>query len=61
MASNVLPELRNSGPGISTAPGAHPKPFSFSIIYRDEPSADSVSVLAIAHHKRKPGYWKNRI
>jgi toxin ParE1/3/4 len=35
--------------------------FPFSIIYRDEPSADSVSVVAIAHHKRKPGYWKIRM
>jgi plasmid stabilization system protein ParE len=32
--------------------------FPFSIIYRDESAA--VSIVAIAHHKRKPGYWKNR-
>lgn len=35
--------------------------FPFSIIYRDQPSAVSVSVVAFAHHKREPGYWKNRI
>jgi toxin ParE1/3/4 len=32
--------------------------FPFSIIYRDEDT--SVSVVAIAHHKRRPGYWKDR-
>src|SRR6185437_2059700 len=31
--------------------------FPFSIIYRDEEA--SVSVVAIAHHKRRPGYWKD--
>ena len=35
--------------------------FPFSIIHRDEPSVDSVNILATAHHKRKPGYWKNRM
>ncbi|HWZ83586.1 MAG TPA: type II toxin-antitoxin system RelE/ParE family toxin [Terriglobales bacterium] len=33
--------------------------FPFSIIYLDEPSA--VILVAIAHGKRKPGYWKRRI
>ena len=33
--------------------------FPFSIIYREEP--DAVSVIAIAHHKRRPGYWKDRL
>jgi plasmid stabilization system protein ParE len=32
--------------------------FPFSVIYRDEPAA--VSIVAIAHHKRRPGYWKDR-
>lgn len=32
--------------------------FPFSVVYRDEPA--TVSVMAIAHHKRKPGYWKDR-
>jgi len=33
--------------------------FPFSIIYRDEPAA--VSIVAIAHHKRRPGYWEDRL
>jgi toxin ParE1/3/4 len=32
--------------------------FPFSIIHREETAA--VSIVAIAHHKRKPGYWKDR-
>ncbi len=33
--------------------------FPFSIVYRDEPKL--VSVIAVAHHKRRPGYWKDRL
>ena len=33
--------------------------FPFSLIYRDEPLA--ISVIAVAHHKRKPGYWRHRV
>jgi plasmid stabilization system protein ParE len=33
--------------------------FPFSIVYLDEPA--EVSILAIAHSKRKPGYWKDRL
>ncbi|SRR5216683_1558088 len=55
---------------ISQAPGRWPKHlhgtrrfvlhhFPFSIIYLDEP--DVVSILAVAHNKRKPGYWKPRL
>lgn len=33
--------------------------FPFSVIYLDDP--DQVRVVAVAHAKRKPGYWKRRI
>lgn len=32
--------------------------FPFSVVYRVRP--DDVSVIAVAHAKRRPGYWKNR-
>jgi len=32
--------------------------FPFSVIYLDDP--DQVTVIAVAHNKRKPGYWKHR-
>jgi toxin ParE1/3/4 len=33
--------------------------FPFSIVYLD--SAEFVSIVAVAHGKRKPGYWKRRL
>jgi plasmid stabilization system protein ParE len=33
--------------------------FPFSVIYLDKPSV--VNVVAVAHSKRKPGYWKRRV
>lgn len=32
--------------------------FPYSIIYREE--SECVYVLALAHHRRRPGYWRNR-
>jgi len=32
--------------------------FPFAIVYRELPAA--IQVLAIAHVRRKPGYWKQR-
>jgi len=32
--------------------------FPFSIVYREEPSR--TFVLAVAHGRRRPGYWKQR-
>ena len=32
--------------------------FPFSLVYRVRDNA--VEILAVAHHKRKPGYWKSR-
>ena len=33
--------------------------FPFSVIYR--PKAGTLLIVAIAHHKRRPGYWKSRL
>ena len=33
--------------------------FPYTLFYRDEP--ERIYVLAVAHHRRKPGYWLNRI
>jgi hypothetical protein len=33
--------------------------FPFSVVYLDDP--ESVTIVAIAHSKRKPGYWKDRL
>lgn len=34
------------------------QPFPFAIIYRE--FADTILVVAIAHGKRRPNYWKER-
>jgi plasmid stabilization system protein ParE len=33
--------------------------FPFSIIYLDD--VDIVNIVAVAHSKRKPGYWEHRL
>jgi plasmid stabilization system protein ParE len=33
--------------------------FPFSVIYLDD--SDLVTIVAVAHSKRKPGYWKRRV
>lgn len=33
--------------------------FPYSLIYAEEP--DRIRVLAVAHHKRRPEYWRYRL
>lgn len=33
--------------------------FRYSLIYREH--SDSMEIIAVAHHKRRPGYWKSRL
>ena len=33
--------------------------FPFSVIYLNDP--DTVIIIAVAHNKRRPGYWKKRL
>ncbi len=33
--------------------------FPFSVVYRE--LLDSIQIVAVAHAKRRPGYWKSRI
>jgi plasmid stabilization system protein ParE len=35
------------------------KRFPFQVIYRQRPSM--IQILAVAHAKRRPGYWKRRL
>ena len=32
--------------------------FPFSVVYLERP--DFIEVIAVAHHRRKPGYWSQR-
>ncbi|MBN9133351.1 MAG: type II toxin-antitoxin system RelE/ParE family toxin [Nitrosospira multiformis] len=33
--------------------------FPYSLVYR--PIEDDILIIAVAHHKRRPGYWKSRV
>lgn len=35
------------------------KSFPYNLIH--VPSIDAVRILAVAHHRRKPGYWRTRV
>ena len=35
------------------------KNFPFTIFYRSD--ADGIVIFALAHHARKPGYWRSRV
>ncbi len=35
------------------------KRFPFAVVYRLVP--DRVEIIAVAHGRRKPGYWRNRL
>ena len=68
-AKFFLAELENAVEFISADPARYPvyldrarrfllKRFPFGIIYRR--SDETVQILAVAHARRKPGYWKRR-
>lgn len=33
--------------------------FSYNLIYAVD--ADEIVIIAVAHHRRRPGYWRNRL
>ena len=62
-------EVKNAVELLKNYPGAGPsisrklrkltlKRFPFSLIYQHE--ARRILVLAVVHHRRRPGYWKSR-
>jgi toxin ParE1/3/4 len=69
VAEDFLRELDAAMEAIAEAPDRWPRThgklrryvmrkFPFSVVYVRR--ADFVQVMAIAHHRRRPGYWKNR-
>ncbi|HEB98547.1 MAG TPA: type II toxin-antitoxin system RelE/ParE family toxin [Thiotrichales bacterium] len=67
-ARAFLKELTHSIEMIREAPERWPRfgkarrylmsSFPFSIVYRSKGTA--IEIVAIAHHKRRPGYWRSR-
>ena len=37
------------------------KQFPYSIYYRWEPEQDRISIYAVMHFSRRPGYWRQRL
>jgi len=58
-AMAVISESPNRWPRLTESERHYVLPrFPFSLVYRVEPQF--VEVIAIAHQKRKPGYWSKR-
>lgn len=61
----LILDLPRSGERVSRVPADLPvrrlavKRFPYHVVYLETPSA--VRILAVAHDRRKPGYWKNRL
>gem|GEM_PF-5187723 len=45
--------------GKTTARQCLLRPLPYSMIYVDDPT--EIRIIALAHHKRRPGYWKRRL
>ncbi len=69
LGSNFLDEIEHSVSLVCKSPEIAQKSsgeirrfvlarFPYSLIYVEEEK--EILILAVAHHKREPGYWKNR-
>ena len=69
-ASRFMAELDRAIDGITLAPQSWPsylhgtrvfrlRRFPFLVIYRE--SLDVIQIIAVAHGRRKPGYWRRRL
>lgn len=58
-AARAVAFPRSGSPFPSGTRRVFVKGFPFSLIYRPEP--DGIVILAVAHHARRPFYWRSRI
>jgi toxin ParE1/3/4 len=54
----AMPGIGSAWPGESTVRRSLLSGFPYSVIYEDSP--DELIVLAVAHDKQRPGYWRER-
>jgi len=54
-----LPEAWPSWPGLPEARRRVLRRFPYSIVFLLEPA--EIVIVAVAHHKRRPGYWIGRV
>jgi plasmid stabilization system protein ParE len=68
-AIDFLTEVANAFGRITARPGLYPAcakdsrrcnlhRFAYFVVYREK--QDSILILAVAHAKRRPGYWRGR-
>jgi len=68
-AANFLSELDDAVDAVVAAPGRWSvhidetrryvfRRFPFYLVYRE--GADAIQILAVAHGRRRPGYWQSR-
>src|SRR5690625_4088713 len=36
------------------------KPFPYSVLYNYKQEKKEILIVAVVHHRRRPGYWKDR-
>jgi len=58
-AARALAFPNAGSPYVSNTHRVFTKAFPFSIVYRPEPAG--IIIFAVAHHSRKPDYWRSRI
>jgi hypothetical protein len=56
--ASVLAQPRSGTPAGASARRVLLKRFPFSVVYRV--SAEELLVVAVAHHRRRPAYWRGR-
>jgi hypothetical protein len=71
LGASYLAEFENLMTDICKSPYRYPidqkpdirrrgmKKFPFTVLYRS--NTDSVQILAVAHHRRRPAYWLGRL
>ena len=58
-ASRALAFPRSGSPSPSNTRRLMVQGFPFSLVYRPEP--DGIVIFAVAHHARRPYYWRSRV
>jgi plasmid stabilization system protein ParE len=69
-AQKFADEVKRAVESVATSPHRWPiyllgtrrfflRHFPFTVIYREQPS--SIQIIAVAHGRRRPGYWKSRL
>jgi len=53
-----IADLPKSGSPMGSRRRVVLRRFPFTLVYREQ--ADTLQVLALAHHRRRPGYWRHR-